>query len=138
MSRFFRARILLTTALGLAVASPGLAADPARPLRMHKAPFAPRPSTLPPPHLIGDAATRLLRPYGGTPIDVTTYHYDLNRTGWNQTETDLTPATVASGKFGLLATLKVDGNVLAQPLLVSDFVLPDGTHARRADHRHRP
>lgn len=54
-----------------------------------------------------------------------TYHYDNSRTGWNQTETDLTPASVSSGKFGLLTTLAVDGNVFAQPLLVSSFVMPD-------------
>ena len=31
--------------------------------------------------------------------------------GWNQAETDLTPATVQSSRFGLIATLDVDGNV---------------------------
>ncbi len=67
------------------------------------------------------------RAYSGTPVDVLTYHYDNGRTGWNRTETDLTPSSVASKSFGLLATLKVDGNVLAQPLLVSGFVMPDGT-----------
>jgi len=102
---------------------------PSTSLPMHRAPHPPSPSKLPAPKLIGDPATRLLRSYSGTPVDVATYHYDLNRTGWNQTEADLTPATVASAKFGLLATLKVDGNVLAQPLLVSGFVMPDGaTH----------
>jgi outer membrane protein assembly factor BamB len=59
-------------------------------------------------------------------IDVTTYHYDALRTGWNPSETALTPATVASAKFGLLHTFAVDGNVLAQPLLVSGFRMPDG------------
>lgn len=39
----------------------------------------------------------------------------------------LTPAALASGKFGLLHTLAVDGTVLAQPLLVSGLVFPDGT-----------
>jgi hypothetical protein len=94
---------------------------------MHHAPQPPAPSTLPPPQYVGDAATRLQRSYGGTPIDVTTYHYDLNRTGWNPTETDLTPATVASSQFGLLASLAVDGNVLAEPLLLSGFVMPNGS-----------
>jgi hypothetical protein len=85
----------------------------------------PVPSTLPPPHYVGDAATRLRRVYGGKKIDVTTYHYDHDRTGWNPTETDLTPANVADpSQFGLLATLPVDGNVLAQPLLVSNVKLP--------------
>jgi hypothetical protein len=76
---------------------------------------------------VGDAATRLLRHYEGTPIDATTYHYDQSRTGWNPAETDLTAASVRSRKFGLLASLAVDGNVLAQPLLVSNFSFPDGS-----------
>jgi outer membrane protein assembly factor BamB len=67
------------------------------------------------------------RPFGGTPVDVTTYHYDNFRTGWNPAETDLTPATVGGSGFGLLKTLKVDGSVFAQPLLVSGFKWPDGS-----------
>jgi hypothetical protein len=92
----------------------------------HKPPVPPVPSRLPDTPLIANAAG-IGKPYGGKKIDVTTYHYDLNRTGWNSTETDLTPASVTSGKFGLLKTLDVDGNVFAQPLLVSNFVMPDGT-----------
>jgi hypothetical protein len=34
---------------------------------------------------------------------VLTHHYDIYRTGWNQTETTLTPANVGSPQFGLLA-----------------------------------
>jgi hypothetical protein len=96
-------------------------------LAMHRAPHAPASSPLPAPHYVGEAETRTQRLYGGKPIDVTTYHYNLNRTGWNPTETDLTPVTVASRNFGLLETLAVDGNVLAQPLLISGFVMPDGS-----------
>ena len=67
--------------------------------------------------------------YGGTPIDVTTFHYDRMRTGWNAAETDLGAAAVASPRFGRLAALPVDGLVLAQPLLVSSLPMPDGrTH----------
>jgi hypothetical protein len=97
-------------------------------LPVHRAPFTPTPSTLPSPHFVGNASTRLKRPYGGTPTDVTTYHYDTSRTGWNQTETDLTPASVVSSKFGLLATLNVDGNVFAQPLLVTNFPVNGARH----------
>jgi len=89
--------------------------------------IAPKPSRLPAPRLIGEAGTRLMRQYSGMPIDVTTFHYDQKRTGWNQNETDLTPATVASSSFGLITTLTVDGNVFAQPLLVSGFVMPDSS-----------
>ncbi len=120
-----RLRDALAVTSCLCLAGPALAQG--APLNMHRAPHAPLPGKLPPPHLVGNAATRLSRPYGGTPIDVTNYHYDSYPTGWNQTETDLTPATVASSSFGLLATLKVDGNVFAQPLLLSGFTMPDGT-----------
>jgi hypothetical protein len=114
--------------MGVVLAACGAGIDAAAAdgtLPMHRAPHAPLASTLPPPHFVGDPLTRLQRPYGGSKIDVTTYHYDLNRTGWNQTETDLTPATVANGGFGQIATLNVDGNVLAQPLLVSGYKMPD-------------
>jgi hypothetical protein len=74
-----------------------------------------------------DADAGLKRPYSGKPIDVLLYHYDSLVTGWNQSETDLTPANVGSSSFGLLKTLNVDGNVLAEPLLLSKFTMPDGT-----------
>ncbi len=116
-------------AAALAFAAPARADDaPAPPpLPAHRAQHVPVPSPLAAPKLVGDPATSLSRPYGGTPVDVATYHYDTSRTGWNPAETDLTPATVASSKFGLLKTLTVDGNVLAQPLLLSGFVMPDSS-----------
>ena len=73
------------------------------------------------------AAEGLKRPYSGTPTDVLRYHNDNYPTGWNRSETDLTPATVRSASFGLLTTLNVDGNVLAQPLIVSNFQMPDSS-----------
>jgi hypothetical protein len=85
------------------------------------------PTALPGGGLHKDAEAGLRRAYSGTPIDVLTYHYDTLRTGWNQSETDLNPASVASPGFGHLKTLKVDGNVFAQPLMVSNFSMPDGT-----------
>jgi hypothetical protein len=121
-----RLKLLSFAAIAGLVLCAAAPAGQAPSLRMHQAPQAPTPSTLPPPHLVGDPGTRLLRRYSGTPIDVTTYHYDGSRTGWNQAETDLTPATVGSSSFGLLDTLTVDGNVFAEPLLVSNFVFPDG------------
>jgi hypothetical protein len=71
------------------------------------------------------ASRGLQRIYGGAPVDVVRYHYDAYPTGWNQSETDLTPATVASASFGQITTLNVDGNVFAQPLMVSNFTMPD-------------
>jgi hypothetical protein len=87
----------------------------------------PMPEALPDSGVHPDAAVGLARVYSGTPVDVLTYHNDKLRTGWNASETDLTPATVASSSFGLLTTLNVDGNVLAQPLIVSGIQMPDGT-----------
>jgi len=74
-----------------------------------------------------NAAAGLAMPFAGTPIDVTTYHYDNLRTGWNPKETDLTQASVKSSKFGLLKTLTVDGSVFAQPLVVTGIKMKDGT-----------
>lgn len=73
------------------------------------------------------AAEGLKRRYTGTPIDVLRYHNDNYPTGWNQSETDLSPVTVNSGSFGQITTLNVDGNVLAQPLIVSNFKMPDSS-----------
>lgn len=59
---------------------------------------------------------------------VTTYHYDNNRTGWNSTETQLTPANVATTKFGLLKSVTLDDQVDAQPLVVPAVNITAGTH----------
>jgi len=103
-----------------AAPAPGSSADDEGPARQ------PAPSGGVPAAAHPHAADALARPYAGTPIDVTTYHYDALRTGWNPAESELTPTTVKSAKFGLLHTLGVDGSVLAQPLLVSGFRMPDG------------
>ncbi len=77
------------------------------------------------PHAHAEAG--LKRMYSGTPIDALDYHYDTYPTGWNRSETDLSPTTVASTSFGKLTTLNVDGNVFAQPLMVSNVTLPDSS-----------
>jgi PQQ enzyme repeat len=52
-------------------------------------------------------------------VNVTTYHYDTLRTGWNPNETALTPANVHSGSFGFLAAVKIPANQLVgHPLIV--------------------
>ena len=48
---------------------------------------------------------------------ITTYHYNPQRTGWNSTETTLTPSSVAS-EFGHLVTVTLDDQVDTQPLVV--------------------
>jgi outer membrane protein assembly factor BamB len=61
-------------------------------------------------------------------IDVTTYKYDLNRSGLNPAESLLTVANVASATFGLLRTLSVDGRVDAQPLYLSQLSVAGAAH----------
>jgi len=50
--------------------------------------------------------------------NVTTWHNDNNRTGWQQNETILTPSVVQTN-FGLLWQWPVKGQVRAQPLAVT-------------------
>jgi hypothetical protein len=59
---------------------------------------------------------------------VTTYHYDNNRTGWNQQESALTPANVTSSTFGLLHKVALDDQVDAQPLVVPGVNITAGSH----------
>ena len=59
---------------------------------------------------------------------VITYHNDTYRTGWNSTETTLTPANVIPSKFGLLSTVAVDDQVDAQPLVVPGVNITAGSH----------
>jgi hypothetical protein len=64
---------------------------------------------------------------------VTTYHYDNNRTGWNSTETVLTPTNVASSQFALLTTVPLDDQVDAQPLLVPGVNITAGNYKGKHD-----
>ena len=45
-------------------------------------------------------------------------HSDAGQTGWNPSESILTPASVVAGKFGKLGAWAVDGVVFTQPLYV--------------------
>jgi hypothetical protein len=55
------------------------------------------------------------------PADVTTYHHDPWRTGWNAHETTLSPAAVRNGSFGELHSIALDEQVDVQPLVVSNL-----------------
>ena len=55
---------------------------------------------------------------------VTTSQYDNSRQGANRIETILTPRNVNAQRFGKLFTLKVDGDVYAQPLFLSGVEIP--------------
>jgi len=59
---------------------------------------------------------------------VTTYHYDNHRTGWNQSETVLTPANVGPTTFGLLQTVALDDQVDSQPLVVPGVQITAGNY----------
>jgi hypothetical protein len=63
---------------------------------------------------------------GGT--NVPTYHYDSLRTGWDSTETILTPANVASANFGPTGQVALDEQVDAQPLFVSNIQIGGVAH----------
>src|SRR5580692_7177687 len=56
-------------------------------------------------------------------VDLLTQHNDINRTGSNLLETILSPAILRSGRFGKIASLCVNGQIYAQPLIVSSLDL---------------
>lgn len=68
--------------------------------------------------------------------DVPSFHHDPQRTGWNDQETTLTPASVSGPAFGLLwespALDSVDGqaaHLYASPLYVDRVAITAGEHA---------
>ena len=67
---------------------------------------------------------------GGTPgtADVLTSHNNPSRSGVNPNETALTPSNVNPSQFGKIDGYGVDGQVYAQPLIVSNFGIGGGTH----------
>jgi hypothetical protein len=64
---------------------------------------------------------------------ITTYHYDNYRTGWNKTETTLTPANVNSTTFGLLHNVPLDDQVDGHPLLVPGVNITSGSNQGKHD-----
>ena len=77
-------------------------------------------------------------PGRGGDTDKLAYHYDAQRSGWNPTETALTPARVGSGRFGLLwqsppldAVNGVPPRLFATPLYVSGLDFTDGAYRGR-------
>ena len=59
-------------------------------------------------------------------IDVLTYRYDSARSGANLEETELTPSAVQTRGLRKLVFRNVDGNVYAQPLIVTEARDPNG------------
>jgi len=76
-------------------------------------------------HIATIALTGLPRPIP----DVTTYHYNNTRQGWNNQETTLTPANVNSTSFGKVAFYSTDGHVDAAPLFAANVPLSTSTSA---------
>jgi hypothetical protein len=60
--------------------------------------------------------------------NVTTQHNNLKRTGWNNTETQLTQANISNGNFGKLFSRAVDDQIYTQPLVVTNLSIGGGTH----------
>jgi hypothetical protein len=54
-------------------------------------------------------------------VSVLTQHNDLKRTGWNANETTLNQNNVNSSSFGKLFSRRVDDQIYAQPLVVSNL-----------------
>jgi outer membrane protein assembly factor BamB len=62
------------------------------------------------------------------PTDVTTYHFDIARTGWYRNEGTLKPNNVTSATFGKIGFLSVDGKVDAQPLYLNSVSINGQRH----------
>src|SRR3569833_3186670 len=61
-------------------------------------------------------------------VNVTTWHNDAARTGANTHEQILTPANVSVDQFGRLFQITLDGQVYAQPLVMSGVQIAGGAH----------
>jgi hypothetical protein len=56
-------------------------------------------------------------------VNVTTWHNDIGRTGQNKSETSLTPTSVNKNGFGKICSAPVDGQIYAQPLVVTGLTI---------------
>ncbi len=65
--------------------------------------------------------------YAGYSRQVITHHSDNSRSGWNYQEAILTPQNVASSRFGLLATVTINGTAVAQPLIAPNQQITAGS-----------
>lgn len=66
---------------------------------------------------------------------VTTSQYDNARSGANRLETTLTPGNVNVRHFGKKFTLKVDGDVYAQPLFLTGLDIPGKGAERHGEEK---
>ena len=70
----------------------------------------------------------LLPDVAAAQVGVTTWHYDLARSGANQSETVLTPKNVNPSGFGKLCSYPVDGQIYAEPLYVPGLAIGGSKH----------
>lgn len=61
-------------------------------------------------------------------VTITTAHFDNSRNGANTSETTITPALIAAGRFKKLGTYTVDGDLYAQPLYVPSIMVSGSLH----------
>ncbi|HEX3134229.1 MAG TPA: PQQ-binding-like beta-propeller repeat protein, partial [Planctomycetota bacterium] len=61
-------------------------------------------------------------------LDVTTFHYDNQRTGANTAETILNQSNVSALTFGKLYERTVSGDIFAQPLYLANVNIGGGSH----------
>jgi hypothetical protein len=57
-------------------------------------------------------------------VCVTTWHNDTYRTGDNLSESTLTASAITADNFGQLCSIGLDGQVFAQPLIVTNVAIP--------------
>src|SRR6266536_1109193 len=69
-------------------------------------------------------AASALAPPSAHATDVLTHHNNLARTGAVLDETVLSPSTIKTQAFGTLFSLVVDGQIYAQPLVVTGLAIP--------------
>jgi uncharacterized protein YjdB len=61
-------------------------------------------------------------------VNVSTWHFDNDRSGLNPTETALTPGNVNAASFGKLFSYQLDGYAYAEPLLMSNVTVNGAKH----------
>jgi fibronectin type 3 domain-containing protein len=94
-----------------------------KPFKFSRKPCRRRPYRKPFPLRIEELERRLV-----PSTNVLTYHNDNVSDGENLTETLLTPANVNSTTFGKLFATSVDGQVYAEPLIVTGVNITIGSH----------
>src|SRR5882672_10391688 len=90
----------------------------------------PTPSPTPTPNnpSSGPSPTPTPTPVVASTVNVPTWHMDNGRSGLNNQETQLTPASVNASGFGKLFSYIVDGYSYAQPLYMSNLRINSASH----------